>query len=73
MKKTNKKNEEWIKPICKNDHIWGNGKDFDLEEKCPECGGNIVGFKQRKLITIDEARIKGLIFSKGTWENDKNL
>lgn len=58
------KKKEWIKPICANDHIWGNGKEFSMEEKCPKCGGDIVGFRQKKFMTYEQIKTYGWTLSQ---------
>lgn len=61
----NHDNEEYLKAQCIHGHVWGDGKTVDLHSKCPECGEEVFGTLERKIMSIDAVKAKGWIGSKG--------
>ena len=56
---------EFLKAQCANGHIFGDGKNVYFEELCPECGAEITGTHQRKIMKIDTEEFRGLFGSIG--------
>lgn len=47
---------EWIKARCANGHIFGDGKNVDFTKPC-ECGAEIVGFNERRIIPLADYKV----------------
>lgn len=58
--------EEYLMAQCGLGHTWGDGKNVDLNSKCPACGGDVMGTLERRIMSIDAAKAKGWMGSKGT-------
>lgn len=43
---------------CGKGHSWGDGKAFELTEKCPECGDPVAMLLTRTLMTPEEVKAR---------------